>query len=168
MKAFLAGLVVGVLVVLAGAYLFLTQGGMPVSTRGKPLPLERLLASRALHVAMAKDAGRPSPLPADEANLLAGAKVYRNDCAVCHGLRDPSSRTAIAKGMYPPPPQLLQPEEGVTDDPVGETFWKVSNGIRLTGMPRFDQALTEDERWQVSLLLLKAGQLPPRVEQPLK
>lgn len=168
MKGFLAGLVVGVLVVLAGEYLFMTQGGMPVSTRGKPLPLEKFLASRALHVAMARDADHPSPLAPDEANLLAGAKVYQNDCAVCHGLPDPAKRTVIAKGMYPPPPALLERDKGVTDDPVGETFWKVRNGIRLTGMPRFDDALSENEMWQVSLLLQKADELPPAVQQALK
>jgi hypothetical protein len=28
------------------------------------------------------------------------------------------------------------------DDPVGVTFWKVQNGIRLTGMPGFKAALS--------------------------
>ncbi len=168
MKRFLLGLVIGVVLVLVGGFLFMTQGGMPVSTRGGPLPLERFLASRALHVAMANEANRPSPLPPSEANLLAGAKVYQNNCAVCHGLRDPASRTAIAKGMYPSPPALLEPDKGVTDDPVGETFWKVRNGIRLTGMPRFDDALTQDETWQVSLLLAGADKLPPAVQEALK
>src|SRR5512138_2887957 len=121
MGKLLVGFVIGVLAVLVAGFLFLTQGGMPVSTRGQALPLERFMASRALHVAMAKDADRPSPVAADEPNLLAGAKVYQNNCVVCHGLRDPASTTAIAKGMYPPPPQLLQPDDGVTDDPVGET-----------------------------------------------
>ncbi len=165
---FLAGFVIGIVVVLAGAYLFLTQGGMPVATRGQPLPLERFLASRALHVAMAKDAGRPSPLPANEANLLAGAKVYRSDCAACHGLGDGAKRPAIAAGMYPHPPLLLQPDQGVTDDPVGETFWKVQNGIRLSGMPSFEGVLSTDEMWQVSMLLQQADHLPAAVQQALR
>ena len=33
--------------------------------------------------------------------------------------------TAIAKGMFPKVPQLFK-GKGVTDDPVGETFWKVA------------------------------------------
>jgi thiosulfate dehydrogenase len=168
MKKFLTGMLIGVLLVLVAGFLFMTRGGMPVATRGSPLPLERFMAGRALHFATAKAEGEPSPLPADEANLLAGAKAYQNNCAVCHGLRDPASRTAIAKGMYPPPPQLLQPDQGVTDDPVGETHWKVKNGIRLTGMPGFDGSLSPDEMWQVSLLLSKADQLPPAVQQALK
>ena len=168
MKKFLWGLVVGVVVVLAGELLFMTQGGMPVSTRGSPLPLERFLAGRALHVAVGKEANRTSPLPADEANLLSGAKVYQNNCAVCHGLLDESQRSPIGLGMYPPPPALLEPKKGVTDDPVGETFWKVKNGIRLTGMPRFEGALNEEEMWQVSLLVQRADDLPPAVLRALK
>jgi len=32
---------------------------------------------------------------------------------------------------------------GVSDDPPGETYWKVANGIRLTGMPAFKDTLTD-------------------------
>jgi hypothetical protein len=64
--------------------------------------------------------------------------------------------------MYPPPPQILE-GHGVTDDPVSETYWKVTNGIRLTGMPAFN-ALTDTEQWQVSQLLKNADKLPQTVK----
>ncbi len=166
---FLVGVIVGVLVVLVAEYLFLTQGGMPVAARnGKPLPLEQFLTSRALHVAMIKAADRPSPIPASEQNLLAGARVYRENCMFCHGPLGERGRTNAAKGMFPRPPALLPPDKGVTDDPVGETYWKVENGIRLTGMPGFEGALTDAELWQVSLLLSKADQLPAPVADALR
>jgi mono/diheme cytochrome c family protein len=69
--------------------------------------------------------------------------------------------------MFPPPPQLLPPKKGVTDDPVGETHWKVKNGIRLTGMPGFVDSLSDTELWQVSLLLLHAHELPPAAQEAL-
>ena len=51
---------------------------------------------------------------------------------------------------------------GVTDDPPGETYWKVANGIRLPGMPSYKGVLTDTEMWQVSLLLAIADKpLPP-------
>ncbi len=132
---------------------------MPVATKGRPLPFEKLLAGKALHAALDREAGKPSPLPADESNFLAGAHVYQAQCAVCHGhLGQPES--AIAKGMFPHPPQLLPPKKGVTDDEVGETYWKVKNGIRLTGMPGYGGSLSDPEMWQVSLLLLHADKLP--------
>jgi hypothetical protein len=59
--------------------------------------------------------------------------------------------------------QQLFKGHGVTDDPVGETHWKVSNGIRLTGMPAYTGSLTQAEMWQVSLLLANADKLPQQI-----
>jgi len=69
--------------------------------------------------------------------------------------------------MYPAAPPLWEKHHnnevvGVSDDPVGETYWKVANGIRLTGMPAYRDVLTDTEMWQVSLLLANADKpLPP-------
>jgi thiosulfate dehydrogenase len=112
-----------------------------------------------------KAADKPSPVDASEPNLKSGATVYRQDCAVCHGLPG-QGLTNIAKGMFPKPPQLFH-GKGVTDDPVGETFWKVQNGIRLTGMPAFQGSLTDDQIWQVSQLLVHADKLPETVKNEL-
>ena len=167
MKKILFGLVIGICVPLVVGWLFVRLGGMPVATKGDPLPLEKYLARTALHAAMDKETGKPSPLPADEPNLLAGAKIYQVQCMVCHGqLGQPEF--FIAKGMFPHPPQLLPPKRGVTNDPVGEIYWKVKNGIRLTGMPGYVDNLTDTEMWQVSLLLLHANKLPEPVQQVLR
>jgi thiosulfate dehydrogenase len=105
------------------------------------------------------------PIAADETNYLAGVKTYRDDCAVCHGMPN-GSLTRIAYGMFPKPPQLFH-GKGVTDDQPGETYWKVANGIRLTGMPGFNGTLTPAQMWQVSLLLANANKLPDSVKQAL-
>jgi len=68
--------------------------------------------------------------------------------------------------MFPQPPQFFH-EEGVTDDPVGETYWKIRNGIRLSGMPGFKQTLTETEMWQTSVLLANADKISDAVKQQL-
>ena len=75
--------------------------------------------------------------------------------------------TSIARGEFPKPPELLT-GTGVTDDPPGETYWKVANGIRMTGMPSFNQSLSETQMWQISLLLANADKLPPSVTAVLK
>jgi mono/diheme cytochrome c family protein len=167
MKKILIGLLLGIVLCLAGEYLFLTRGGMPVSTKGSPLLFERAIAKAALHSAIGSEDQRPSPVPADEVNLKAGAQVYREQCAVCHGEWGRSA-TAIAKGMFPAPPQLLPPKKGVTDDPVGETYWKAKHGIRLTGMPGYEGLLSDTELWQVSQLLLHAAELPAAVQDVLR
>jgi len=165
--AILIGLLLGLLIPFIAGYLFLISGGMPVATKGPPLPLERTIARMATRAAMRNQTELTSPVSADEVNLLAGVKVYQTNCAICHGLPD-DTPTAVASGLFPKPPHLFPPDIGVIDDPVGKIFWKVKNGIRLTGMPGFVDSLSETEMWQVSLLLLNADKLPGRVKQKLQ
>jgi mono/diheme cytochrome c family protein len=70
--------------------------------------------------------------------------------------------------MFPEAPQLLTPEGMVTDDPVGVTFWKVQNGIRLSGMPSFESTLNDQQKWDVSAFLARADKLPPEAQEALK
>jgi hypothetical protein len=56
----------------------------------------------------------------------------------------------------------------VTDDPVGRTYWTVKNGLRMTGMPGFGEMLSENQLWQVSLLLSQADKLPAGTKGALK
>jgi thiosulfate dehydrogenase len=65
--------------------------------------------------------------------------------------------------MFPKPPQLFR-GHGVTNDTVGETYWRIENGIRLTGMPAFRQSLSENQIWQIALLLANAEKLPPEAK----
>jgi len=162
---FVIGLIVGVLLVPAGAYFYFAEGYAPVATSAPPMPFEKMLAHKALDARIAKEMPKTVPLEPTETNLLAGAAVYKEQCAVCHGLPG-GKKTAIAAGMFPPPPQLFH-GKGVTDDEPGETYWKVANGIRLTGMPGFHSTLEDDQLWQVSLLLANADKLPASVTNVL-
>jgi len=127
------------------------------------MPFERLLAKKALRAR--REMPKADPIATDEANYAAGAHTYREHRAVCHGLPT-QPQTAIAKGMYPKPPALLE-GDGVTDDPAGETYWKVAGGIRVTDMPGFQQTLSSTEMWQVSILLAHADKLPSKVQDSL-
>ncbi len=166
MKAFLFGVVIGVILLPAVAFLYIKYGYVPVATSAPPLPFERKLAHMALDARIAKEAPPQSPVPATESHLLAGAQLYSEHCAVCHGLTS-ETKTATAKGMFPAPPQLLH-GKGVTDDPPGETYWKVANGIRLTGMPSYRGALNDEQMWEISQLLATADKLPPSVTAALQ
>jgi thiosulfate dehydrogenase len=156
---FLLGLIAGVLLLPLLAFLYVRMGYAPVATAAPELPFEHKLTHMAMNARIAKEAPSNVPLHPSDEDFASGARIYRENCAVCHGVLD-ESRTAIAKGMFPRPPLLLH-GKGVTGDPAGETFWKVKNGIRLTGMPAFVGSLTDSEIWQVSLLVANAGKLPP-------
>jgi len=148
---FIVGLLLGLVLMPLGAYLYFTGGGAPVATTDSDMPFERFLAKKALHVRIAKDMPKSVPIQANEANYLAGAELYKQHCAVCHGL-PLTPKTAIATGMYPQSPLLLE-GKGVTDDPAGESYWKIFNGLRLSGMPGFSKSLSETQMWQLALLV---------------
>jgi thiosulfate dehydrogenase len=159
------GVILGAAVIIFGVFLYFFIGQAPVATSAAPMPFEKRLAHQALNARVSREMPKTVPLQPDEPNLAAGAKVYREHCAVCHGL--PAQReTLIAAGMYPHPPKLLE-GKGVTDDEPGESYWKVANGIRLTGMPGFRPALSETQMWQVSLLVANADKLPKLVHDTL-
>jgi thiosulfate dehydrogenase len=96
---FLFGVVVGLLILPAFAFLYLRLGYAPVATAAPPLPLEKTVTGMALDARVAKEAPTQSPISVTEPNLMAGAKSYRRYCAECHGLSgEPPS--AAAKGMF--------------------------------------------------------------------
>ncbi|HEV7500324.1 MAG TPA: cytochrome c [Vicinamibacteria bacterium] len=158
MKGFLLGVIVTVVAGAAVVFLYFQQGLAPVATAAPPMPFEKTLARLALRARLGKEMPKAAPIEASEPNLVAGAHLYVENCAVCHGLPG-KSQTAIARGEFPKPPHLFD-GHGVTDDPPGATYWRTANGIRLTGMPAFDKSLTETQIWQVSLLLANADKLP--------
>ncbi len=164
-KGIVLGILLGVLVIFCGAYLYFSMGQAPVATNSPEMPFERKFAKMALHAYMEK-LSHPNPtVPEDEKNFLEGAKIYKQDCAVCHGLPG-EPKTAIAAGMFPAPPQLFH-GTGVTDDEAWETYWKVSGGIRMTGMPGFKDRLNDTQMWQVSVLLKNADKISPAVKAEL-
>jgi thiosulfate dehydrogenase len=162
---FIVGMVFGLILVPLGAYLYFTGGGVPVATTDSDMPFERFFAKKALNARIAKDMPKNVPIAANEANYLAGAELYKQHCAVCHGL-PLTPKTAIAAGMYPKAPLLLE-GKGVTDDEPGESYWKIFNGIRLSGMPGFSKGLSETQMWQLALLVANADKLPASAKTAL-
>jgi thiosulfate dehydrogenase len=156
---FIFGVVVTCVGFALGAFFYVKFGGVQMAVDSPEQPFEATVANMALHASFAGSLNLTSPVPLNDDNLAAGAQVFKSHCAGCHGT--PGKTSGIAKRMFPPPPQLFEPNEMVTDDPVGETYWKVANGIRLTGMPESKTVLSDTECWQVTLLLKHADKLPP-------
>ena|SRR5678815_4627 len=161
----LLGFVLAFAVLAVGGYVFIATGHMPMATSAGALPFEETVANMALHASVKDSLDLKSPLPVTDDTLIAGAKVYDGNCAMCHGAFQ-QPKPAVAKSMFPPPPQLLA-DEKMTGDPEGELYWKITNGIRMTGMPAFDKILDENRRWQVTLLLKHADTLSPAVQKQL-
>lgn len=165
MIKFLAGIVFTLLLIPVCVFWYVKTGHVPVATDAPDMPFEGLLAHMGLDAKIDKEAPKTPPFQATKDDLLAAAHLYREHCAMCHGLPN-EPKTFTAQGMYPRPPELLK-GKGVTDDPAGETYWKVANGIRLTGMPGYKKMLSEKEMWQISQLMAGADKLPSEVMDAL-
>ncbi len=155
-----------ILVAVVLAYAGVELGFVQANADARPGFLERWLARTSLQATLARQSRNlTNPLPDDSQTLLAGIKIYGENCAFCHG--DARGRPTFAGfGLYQHAPALGG--HGVEDDPDGETYWKVTHGIRLTGMPSFGRTLSDTERWQVTTFLKHMDALPPVAERAWK
>jgi thiosulfate dehydrogenase len=164
-KGIVIGFILAIAISVGCVFFYFSAGLAPVATADPPMPFEKKLANMALDAHIEKQHIPPSSVPADEPNFLAGVTVYKQHCALCHGLPGQPPMD-YATTMFPKTPQLFR-GKGVTDDPASESYWKAANGIRLSGMPSFKTKLTDTQLWQVSELLAHANEIPDSVKRVL-
>ena len=160
MKGFVLGIVFALALLVAGGWIYLRWGNPAVAVADKAYPFERQIVRVPLGTRIAREMNKPPYAGSDDV-YVNGAMVYKENCAACHGV--PGEDVAYAQWMYPRAPQLFKKHAhgnvvGVSDDDPGETYWKVKNGIRLTGMPAFQHVLSDEDMWDVTLLLKNADQ----------
>lgn len=144
---------------LIGAYLFIVGGFMPANADAKPGKIERWAAKKSLHVTLARETkALHGPAGINDSAMTLGVRLYKVNCAVCHGTAD-AKRSNVADGLYQEPPQFAK--DDVTDDPIEVTYWKITHGIRFTGMPSYSKTLTDDQRWAIAAFLRHQDSLPP-------
>ncbi len=117
-----------------------------------PAPVTKAIA-RVRDASIARRAtDRP---PADFAapqRVQAGARIFATlGCANCHGAPGVKWQK-FSEGMNPAPPDLK--EEAGRLSP-SEVFWVARNGIRMTGMPAFGAAASDEDLWSVAAFVKK-------------
>ena len=78
----------------------------------------------------------------DPAKVIIGVEHYAAHCAVCHGAPG-VPKGDIARGLYPSPPDLAKVTPRYTP---AELFWIVKHGVKMTGMPAWNNH-SDDELW---------------------
>jgi mono/diheme cytochrome c family protein len=99
---------------------------------------------------------RKNPLQPSAAGLQAARELYLENCAQCHG--ETGKGDGPESTMYDPLPADLSNykfNSGLTD---GEIFYQISEGKKP--MPAFKRRLTEEQRWQLVLLVRSFAQKP--------
>lgn len=92
---------------------------------------------------------RKNPLTASEANLSTARRVYDARCANCHG--DTGKGDGSDAMMYDPAPADLTDASKINKRTDGEIFYQITEGRKP--MPSFKNKLTEEERWQLVMLV---------------
>lgn len=161
MKKFILSAIVTLLVLAVGGIGLALLGFVPTNANTEPPHLERQVAMSALDASIERHAPRVNnPVPPTDANLIDGLKIYTMNCALCHGGLDRQT-SVLGKSFYPPAPSLIMHP---LDDPEWQVFYTTRVGVRYTGMPAWEKALSEQDIWKVTAFLTRVEKLPPAVQ----
>ncbi len=86
-----------------------------------------------------------------------GLTLCRKNCQPCHGAPGVASEL-IGRGINPKPPSLATMGNDWTNL---QLFWIVSHGLKMSGMPAFDERLSETDRWATVAFLRRVVLLSP-------
>ena len=161
MKGFVLGIVTMLFVLVLGI-VFALMGFVSMRADNPPSKLETAIASHAMDASVAHAAPKlTNPLTPDETNLVAGARLYRDHCTLCHG--DPAQlKSLLADSLNPPAPQFMN---DMPDMPEHHNYYILQHGIRWTAMPGWKNVLTDQQIWQLVTFLSHMHDLPPAAKQ---
>jgi mono/diheme cytochrome c family protein len=90
-----------------------------------------------------------NPLQPTAPVLKSASDVYADKCAHCHG--DTGKGDGSDASRYDPTPMDFTDAKRISQATDGELFYKISEGKKP--MPVFKNKLTEDQRWELVLLI---------------
>jgi thiosulfate dehydrogenase len=165
MRRFFSGFIAAVVIIFLVGFLWLRLGYVDGRADAPENGLERAVAMPALDASVRRHASQvQNPVAATDDNLVAGMKIYQNNCAGCHGdVHQPHA--ALGDSLSPRAPQFM---EDAPDMPEYQNFYIIEHGIRLSGMPAMRGSLQEEEIWQVTTFLSHMDKLPPPVAEQWK
>jgi hypothetical protein len=159
MRCIIASILIAGIFALLGGLAVLYTGAYDVAATAPHWAVTRWVMETArLRSIKAHAAGIQVPPGFDDpANTPLGVEHFAAHCAVCHDAPG-VPRGDIARGLYPSPPDLAKTTPLYS---VGELFWIVKNGIKMTGMPAWADH-SDAELWATVAFVKK---LPGMSEQ---
>jgi mono/diheme cytochrome c family protein len=92
---------------------------------------------------------RKNPIQPSEAAVIAAKGLYKESCANCHG--DSGKGDGSEALRYDPKPADFTDAQHMNTVTDGALFYQISQGRKP--MPAFKRRMTEDQRWQLVLLI---------------
>lgn len=163
MKSFFLGVLVTLATLAIAGFLYLRLGLTEVRGDLPPSSFESYVMYRAVHASVRRDAPEiPNPISPTDENLIAGGKIYRNECSGCHGNFARPGQTGDT--LFPPVPQFAKAGTEYTE---AQIFWVAKHGIRRTGMFANGKWDADQKLWTVAAFIKRIGSLPPQVQEAL-
>lgn len=161
MKGFILGILLTIAVIVAVGVFVAETGRVDMRADNPPSSMERRFAGGAMDASVDRHAPNvKNPLQPTNENLIGGATVYLDHCALCHG--DPARpKSLLADSFNPPPPQFMTDAADMGDS---DNYYITVHGIRWTGMPGWKNVLKDQDIWQVVTFLGHMSNLPPEVK----
>lgn len=162
MGKFFLGVVITLIVLGGGGYLYLRLGFLDLRADLEPSAFEKNQAMSFVDASTDRHAPhRKNPAPPTQANLTEGIRLYKTNCAMCHGAPHHPERN-FGHPFYPPAPHFM---EEAPDMPENQNFYIIRHGVRWTGMPAWKDTLSDEQIWKLVTFLSHMDHLPPAVEQ---
>lgn len=148
MKKILISILVTLIGLALGFYVYLVSGAYDISQLTPHNSLTKSLISKAKHKSINSrltGIALPDNIK-DTTVLIAGFKLYDAMCTMCHSApgEEPNE---MAAGLYPTPPELYKHAK---EREAQEFFWIIQNGIKMTSMPAYKPTHTEDQIWAIT------------------
>jgi mono/diheme cytochrome c family protein len=158
MGKFILGIVVALVAIFGGGYYIAEKGYINFQADQPASSMERHFAMAAVDASTDRHApDRKNPLAANEENIVAGAQLYVNHCAGCHGVPS-NAESQFGRSFNPPVPAFFK---DAPDMPENQNFFIIQHGTRWTGMPAWGTTLTEPQIWEIVTFLSNIQKLPP-------
>jgi mono/diheme cytochrome c family protein len=165
MRKQIIAFIIGLLILPAAVLILALLGLLPFYATAIPSKLETNIAVKSLHASIkGKTSEIKNPLVASEEVLLSGLKMYRSNCAGCHGDYQQPSPWGT-KNFYPRVPQFGMQASNLTSE---EMFVVVKNGVRYSGMASWNGLISNTEIWRIVTFLSHINSLPTNVDQAWK
>lgn len=140
MKYFVLGVLATVLIGAFGTFLHLKMGYLNMRADIAPSSFESRWAMDFLDASVDRRAPeQKNPVGASESNLIEGIRLYKANCAMCHGAPGHPEKT-FGHPFYPPVPQFMEEAPDMTEN---QNFYIIKHGIRWTGMPAWGRVLND-------------------------